>query len=178
MKNLKRVRIVIAIQISIVLIFLSACNKQKEAQEKITVACEGTRHYFFENEKRKDEDKTKRSTSYVFVRDSKSGEWTFSEAGGSNVFFINYEYLDQPGKPKASTYIYVDEQIIKFQYYFWQGLDEKQHESRTTNWNLSMNRITGEWNERRNDDVVRTDGGKSTEVTTTAGKCQNASQKF
>lgn len=163
------------------MLFLYGCNKAQDVkveQEKITVRCEGTRYVESENHNGKEKYQTKRTTSFVFTKGSKSDGWSFNEAGGTNIFNMNYEYLDQPGKPKADTRFYVDEQVIKFQQYFWQTLDDKQSQATTSDWEITMNRITGEWYERRNNDLVWTDGTKLKESFTTIGKCENAAQKF
>ena len=160
---------------------LIGCTKSKEKeptkQEKISVKCEGIEYRSYENKDGKTKNETRVTTSYVFIKEA-NGEWTFNEAGGVQIRMLNYDYPDQDGKPKASTTMLVDDQVIKFQQYFWKSLDKQTSMATSSDWALSMNRVTGEWYARRSDDMEWRDGLKAHEIATRIGKCESATPRF
>lgn len=163
-------------------ISLLGCNNSEKKelnpikQTKITVLCKGERTATARSAKEQTTYKSKISTSYVFTNIDNT--FSFDRDGSIKITPLNYEYLEQVGKPKAVGNWMVNEQRIYYKQYFWTYLDEKNDRDTLDDSEISINRISGEWVERNQHSVK--DRGKEwvDKYTLVTGFCENAAQKF
>ena len=163
-------------------LILMGCNKSAKDEltskktTKITILCKGQSYYTSRSEKGETKHQSKATTSYIFtVSDS---TLSIDINGSSTISPLNYEYLEQMGKPKAMGNWTVNEQKIHFQQYYWDHFDD-QHDKETSNdHEISINRISGEWVERRDNSVKNKNQKWTYDDWMDIGTCENASQKF
>ena len=161
---------------------LLGCNNSEKnelhpiKQTKITVLCKGESTATTKSAKEQTTHKSKISTSYVFT--SSDNAFSFERNGSIKITPLNYEYLEQVGKPKAVGNWVVNEQRIYYQQYYWTYLDEKNDKETLDDNEISINRISGEWLERNQHSVKYRGKEWVDEYTVVTGVCENAAQKF
>lgn len=144
--------------------------------EKITVLCKGKRNTTTKSDKGNTSYDSVVTTSYIFkVSDS---TFSFETDGSSITAPLNYEYLDQDGRPKAVGTWNVNEQQIRFKQYYWDHIDPKHDKETMHDHEIIINRISGEWIERRHNSTKYANKNWSDEYTLEVGTCENASPKF
>jgi len=151
-------------------------NSNLKKQAKITVLCKGQRTNTIKSGQEQTTYKSNISTSYIFT--TAGSAFSFDRDGSININPLNYEYPDQVGKPKAVGNWVVNEQKIYYKQYFWTYLDEKNDKETLDDNDISINRISGEWLERRFHSVKNRGKDWVEEYTVDAGVCENAAQKF
>lgn len=161
--------------------FLGCDKKSTDASstkkiEKITVVCKGKSSMTMKSEKGESTHESSVIKSYIFkVTDS---TFTFETNGSSYTAPLNYEYLDQDGQPKAVGTWEVNEQKIHFKQYFWDHIDKKNDKETTNDHEISINRISGEWIERRRSSLRYKNKEWRDDYFMDVGTCENASPKF
>jgi hypothetical protein len=166
----------------LVCLILMGCNKSAKDEltskktTKITILCKGQKYYTSRSEKGETKHQSTVTTSYIFTVSDSS--LTIDTNGSSSISPLNYEYLDQKGKPKAMSNWTVNEQKIHFEQYYWDHFDDQHDKETSSNNDISINRISGEWLERRNSSIKYKNQSWTYDYWMDIGTCENANQKF
>jgi hypothetical protein len=174
-------KIILIIFLSFVLISCSKKDEQK-LSAPIQLLCKGMQYIHYEtNKERPPEYKSTITSTYLFKQSEvlKDNSWTIYEnGGGSDPTNLNYEYLDQAGKPKSIQIFSINEQVIKFTSRFWKRIDEQNDWGMSHSREIEINRISGDWRVQESTENKWKDGSWKNEKRLISGTCENASQKF